>query len=110
MAKITSSMKMVAAAKMKGTEMRLNAGKVFATRVSNAAFPQGKQYTLDELEEDITIQLNKESQTNSFLTICSDRGLCGGVNTQVAKATKLSVEQLAEEGKSSEINIFGEKS
>jgi len=108
MAKITSSMKMVAAAKMKGTELRLNAGKVFATRVSNAAFPQ-KQYTLDELEEDVTIQLNKESQTNSFLTICSDRGLCGGVNTQVAKATKLSVEQLAEEGKSSEINIFGEK-
>lgn len=50
-----------------------------------------KQYTLDELEEDVTIQLNKESQTNSFLTICSDRGLCGGVNTQVAKATKLSL-------------------
>ena len=46
----TSSMKMVAAAKMKGTESRLAAGRVFGSRVSAAAFPQTVDYTEDELE------------------------------------------------------------
>ena len=40
--KITASMKMVAAAKMKGTENRLFAGRPFGMRTSLAAFPQKK--------------------------------------------------------------------
>jgi F-type H+-transporting ATPase subunit gamma len=109
MKKITSSMKMVAAAKMKGTETRLKAGKVFATRVGNAAFPQ-PSYTLEEIEDDVTVGLITESQDNALLVISSDRGLCGGVNTQVSKATKLAVERFEQEGKSATINIFGDKS
>jgi F-type H+-transporting ATPase subunit gamma len=109
MEKITSSMKMVAAAKMKGTETRLAAGKLFAQRTTFAAFPQ-QTYTDDELEEDITIGLNMESEDNSFLVISSDRGLCGGVNTQVSKLARLSMDKLLAEGKQGSINIFGEKS
>ena len=108
MEKITSSMKMVAAAKMKGTETRLKGGKAFGARVTFAAFPQ-ETWTDDQLEDDVTIGLNTESDHNSFLTICSDRGLCGGVNTQVSKATRLSMDKLLAEGKDGTINIFGEK-
>lgn len=108
MEKITSSMKMVAAAKMKGTATRLDLGKLFAQRVCFAAFPQ-VTYTDDELEEDVTVGLNMESDQNSFITISSDRGLCGGVNTQVSKATRLSIDKLSAEGKQGTINIFGEK-
>ena len=41
--KITASMKMVAAAKMKGTENRLFAGRPFGMRTCLAAFPQKRQ-------------------------------------------------------------------
>lgn len=109
MKKITSSMKMVAAAKMKGTEARLTAGKVFAARAGSAAFPQ-PEYTLEEIEEDVTVGLVTESDDNAFLVISSDRGLCGGVNSQVTKATIAAKESLDELGKNSTINIFGEKS
>ena len=46
MEKITSSMKMVAAAKMAGVEKRLIAGRPFGLRTCAAAFPQA------EVEED----------------------------------------------------------
>ena len=108
MQKITSSMKMVAAAKMKGTETRKKAGAVFGDRISKAAFPQ-PFFTPEELEDDATLPLIMESEQNTFLTICSDRGLCGGVNTQAAKTTRLAIEKLEAEGKSVEINVFGEK-
>ena len=87
MEKITSSMKMVAAAKMKGTEMRLNAGKAFGGRVVAAAFPQ-PDVDEETLEEDVAAQLVTDSDTNAFLIISSDRGLCGGVNSAVVKCTK----------------------
>lgn len=111
MEKITSSMKMVAAAKMKGTESRLAAGRVFGSRVSAAAFPQTVDYTVDELEEDASVQMVTDSEKNSFIVLSSDKGLCGGVNTQVSKLTRLAMEKLAAEGKASDatINVVGDK-
>ncbi len=110
MEKITSSMKMVAAAKMKGTELRLEAGKPFGQRIVAAAFPQP---TVDEetLDEDAAAQMVTDSDTNAFVVISSDRGLCGGVNSAVVKCTKAAMEKLAAEGKAdaAAINIVGDK-
>lgn len=104
-------MKMVAAAKMKGTESRLMAGRVFGSRVCGAAFPQKADYTEEELDEDPSVQLVTESDKNTFLVISSDKGLCGGVNSQVSKLTRLSMERLEAEGKAGDavISVVGDK-
>lgn len=110
MEKITSSMKMVAAAKMKGTELRLAAGRVFGSRIVAAAFPQ-PEVGEEALEDDIAAQLVTDSDTNAFVVISSDRGLCGGVNSSVVKCTKAAMEKLDAEGKAAAatINVVGDK-
>jgi F-type H+-transporting ATPase subunit gamma len=73
MQKITKAMKMVSAAKMRGDQNRLDIGVPFA------------QPVLDLFE-----RLPREAKPGpmSILAMTSDKGLCGGVNSQVNKATR----------------------
>ena len=105
--KITASMKMVAAAKMKGTENRLFAGRPFGMRTSLAAFPQ-KEAEEDEFDPSYALDLESYDKHHTLL-ITSDRGLCGGVNSAVCKAGKMSVSKFADAGKSCDISIIGDK-
>jgi len=70
MQKITKAMKMVSAAKMRGDQNRLDVGTPFA------------QPVLDLFE-----RLPREPRPGSMtiLAMTSDKGLCGGVNSQVNK-------------------------
>ena len=105
--KITASMKMVAAAKMKGTENRLFAGRPFGMRTSLAAFPQ-KEAEEDEFDPSYALDLESYDKHHTLL-ITSDRGLCGGVNSAVCKAGKMSVTKFTDAGKSCDISIVGDK-
>ena len=79
--------------------------------MSAAAFPQTVDYTEEELEEDPSVQMVTDSEKNSFIVVSSDKGLCGGVNSQVSKLTRLAMEKLAAEGKAADatINVVGDK-
>jgi len=68
--KITKAMKMVAASKLKNDQRRLEAGMPFAT----AAKGMLSRLPVTEVKEPLTI-----------VGFSSDRGLCGGVNSNVAK-------------------------
>lgn len=82
MQKITKAMKMVAAAKLKGDTNRLDKGLPFCTPVQN-----------------LMERLPREDKAGSMLVVglTSDKGLCGGVNTQVAKGCRETIN--AEEAK-----------
>jgi len=105
MEKITSSMKMVAAAKMAGVEKRLIAGRPFGIRTSAAAFPQ-KEVEEDEFDPSYAFDV-EGGNVHHTLLITSDRGLCGGVNSVISKAGRLADAKL--DGKEHIVSIVGDK-
>mmetsp|Transcript_19135 Transcript_19135/g.41245 ORF Transcript_19135/g.41245 Transcript_19135/m.41245 type:complete len:302 (+) Transcript_19135:103-1008(+) len=90
MRKITKSMKMVAAAKLKHDERRMQMAQPFVAPVQ-------------ELFE----RLPREDKAGpiTFFGMCSDKGLCGGVNTQVAKLCRIGI--VEEEGKGNVAKYMG---
>jgi len=80
--KITKAMKMVSAAKMKQDQRRLENGIPFSKPILN-----------------LFEQLPREEKAGPvvYLGVTSDKGLCGGVNSAVNKATRVSI--LEEEAK-----------
>lgn len=86
--KITSAMEMVAASKMKKAQDRMNASRPYATSMRSVIghIAHGNlEYKHPYLEE-------REVKRVGYIVISTDRGLCGGLNTnefkEVAKAVK----------------------
>lgn len=103
--KITASMKMVAASKMRGAENRLFGGRPFGSALTKF-FPQPEK----EFDEGNNIyHLSTEEEENHICLVTSDRGLCGGVNTFVCKTGKFGINELEAAGKSVEVSILGDK-
>jgi len=105
MAKITKSMKLVSAAKLKGDQKRLDGGRMFAKFVSSINEPD---VFLEEQGE--TFDVSGVGARNLIVPITSDRGLCGGVNNQVAKVALNMVADIKATGNNeTKVLIIGEK-
>lgn len=98
--KITSSMKMVSAAKLKGDENRLARANAFNswTLAFSAGPEQVEDATYDELP-----------QKTLLVPFTSDKGLCGGVNSFITRATRNMVKQLDKQGKECDVVVIGDK-
>lgn len=82
--KITAAMKMVAASKLKGAEQRVKDARPFTAALSDLFG------SLEKSEENPDgVEFNPKSVC--VLPITSDKGLCGGVNTQILKKIRLEV-------------------
>lgn len=99
-AKITKAMEMVAASKMRKAQDRMRASRPYANKIGNVlahlaqAHSEYKHAYLSEREEIRRV---------GYIIISTDRGLCGGLNTNMFKAT---VAQMAEwDSKGVEIDI-----
>jgi len=98
--KITSSMKMVSAAKLKGDESRLAAAIPFNKWTSEI-------YSEPKLMEDATFdELPKKSLIVPFT---SEKGLCGGINSFISRGVRDMIKKLDEDGKEADVVIIGEK-
>jgi len=98
--KITSSMKMVSAAKLKGDESRLAAAASFNSwSASLAGEPK--------MIEDATFE--ELPQKTLIVPITSEKGLCGGVNSFITRATKNCLKSLIDQGKEADIVVVGDK-
>jgi F-type H+-transporting ATPase subunit gamma len=98
--KITKSMKMVSAAKLRGDQQRLSAAKPFAAWTSQVT---GAQQPLEEYEP------TDWPQKNLVVIMSSDKGLCGGVNTILARMTRGLLAQTDAAGKEVSLFICGDK-
>merc|ERR1719164_339505 len=87
-------MKMVAAAKLRVDQRNLEVGLPWAQPVQNLMQRLPKE---------------EKSGTVTYLTVTSDKGLCGGVNTQVSKATRLGMAEDEAKGNSCKAMIVGGK-
>jgi F-type H+-transporting ATPase subunit gamma len=93
-------MKMVSAAKLKGDENRLAAARPFNEWTSQlCAEPRELEFaTFEELP-----------QKTLIVPFTSDKGLCGGVNSFITRGTKVIIKKLADQGKTADIVIVGDK-
>lgn len=99
-AKITKSMKMVSAAKLRGDQQRLQSASPFQ---NFAKILTGEPKNLEDI--DITPFPKK----NLIVVMTTDKGLCGGVNSILTRMTKQMLNKLENAGKEYEIMVLGEK-
>jgi F-type H+-transporting ATPase subunit gamma len=103
--KITSAMKMVAAAKLKRAQDNAEKSRPYANKM--------KEIVLSLISKSNTNNL-KFSKTNNkktvLLIVCSaDRGLCGGFNGSIIKYTKNLANTLKNDGKNFKFFFVGKK-
>jgi len=99
-AKITKSMKMVSAAKLRGDQQRLAAADPFSAWASAIT---GKERDLENLDP------SSFPQKNLIIAMTSDKGLCGGVNSILCRMTRQMLAKLDAQGKSYQLLVLGEK-
>lgn len=98
--KITKSMKMVSAAKLRGDQTRLKAATPFASWASQI---NGAPRDLEDLD------VSDFPQKNLFVLCTTDKGLCGGVNSILSRMTRQVLNKLTADGKEYQIVVLGDK-
>jgi len=92
--KITKAMKMVAAAKLKHDQRRMENGLPFVKPV---------QALFERLPRE------EKAGPVTFLGVTSDKGLCGGVNSAVAKLSRLGMHEEEAKGNAVKFMCIGQK-
>jgi len=106
--KITSAMKMVAAAKLRKAQISAEAARPFAERMERMAGGLAKSF--DGVEGAPALLAGNGSDQNQLLVVVtSDRGLCGGFNGNVVREAKQRIIQLQSEGKTVRVLCLGRK-
>lgn len=101
--KITASMKMVSAAKLKGDENRLALAIPF-NEWTNALCDKTV-----EIDEPVNISYEELPQKTLIVPLTSDKGLCGGINSFVTRAVRDCIIKLDAQGKECDVMIVGDK-
>jgi len=103
---ITSAMNMVAAAKLRGAQQKMEDFRPYAEKFTQAmsnlsANMESGQFPLMEV---------RDIQTVEIVIVSSDRGLCGSFNSNIFKATEKLIGQYEAEGKKVSLVCVGKKS
>ena len=106
--KITSAMKMVSAAKLRKAQMSAEAARPYAERMDRMAGSLARSFEGVEGAPAL-LAGNGSSQTHLIVTVTSDRGLCGGFNSNVAREAKRQIRALKGEGKTVKVLCLGRK-
>lgn len=104
--RITSAMKMVAAAKLKRAEEEANAARPYAELMQNmmsalAASTNDGRFPL--------LSGNGKDDTHLLVVMTSDRGLCGGFNSTLLRDIRRRSEDLRKQGKTVKLLVVGRK-
>ena len=105
--KITSAMKMVAAAKLRRAQEAAEAGRPYASRMR--AVIASLAVNADKSSAPELLVGRKAVKTHLLVIISADKGLCGGFNGSVARLAKHEMDRLESEGKSVQIYFVGRK-
>lgn len=105
--KITNTMEMISASKMKKMQNRLNISRPFVQKIEQVI----NNLILSDIGiENEELMKQRENVSKCFiLMISGNRGLCGGYNTNVIKNTLNFQETLSDEGKDSLLHVIGKK-
>lgn len=104
--KITKAMQMVASAKMRKAQDRMQASRPYCDKIRNVTanlVQSNQEYSHPFL---VTHQTAKKV---GFIVITTDKGLCGGMNTNALRLVTNKMHELEKEGIGSEIVAIGSK-
>ena len=106
--KITSAMKLVAASKLRRAQEAAEAARPFSERMERMV---GSIAEIMGEREDAPAMLRGtgRDETHLFVVATADRGLCGGFNSSITRATRARLKELAEEGKTTKLIFVGRK-
>ena len=113
--KITTAMKLVAAAKLKKAVSALERNAFYATLVKNAAarvlLEYQKEEELRKVKHVLPALLRETAEPKNYLLVVfsSERGLCGAYNQNVARAAVRRLKELNKNGKNVKIVCYGKK-
>jgi len=106
--KITAAMKMVAASKLKRAQDQAEAARPYAERMERMLGSLAASIG-DAAGAPKLLTGTGEDNTHLLVVVTSDRGLCGGFNSQVARGARARATQLRAEGKEVKILCVGRK-
>ncbi|CAM2147025.1 MULTISPECIES: F0F1 ATP synthase subunit gamma [Paraburkholderia] len=104
--KITKAMEMVAASKMRRAQERMRAARPYADKVRDIAAHMSRanpEYRHPFMTE------NNDAKVAGVILVTTDKGLCGGMNTNVLRATLQKFKDLEASGTSVEATAIGSK-
>ncbi|MEE2695346.1 MAG: F0F1 ATP synthase subunit gamma [Pseudomonadota bacterium] len=105
--KITSAMKMVAAAKLKRAQENAEKTRPYAKKMSDIVFSLIGNTSKKNLKFGMK---KKNKQKNVLIIVCSaDRGLCGGFNSSIIKYTKNLSTEIKKDGSKASFIFIGKK-
>jgi F-type H+-transporting ATPase subunit gamma len=103
--KITKAMEMVAASKMRKAQDRMRAARPYAEKVRQITGNLSKanpEYTHPFME-------TNDAKTAGFVVVTTDKGLCGGMNTNVLRALTNQLKDFQGRGVGAEAVAIGNK-
>lgn len=103
--KITRAMEMVAASKMRKAQDRMRASRPYSEKIRNVISHLAHAHP----EYQHSFLLDREPTRVSYIVISTDRGLCGGLNTNLFKAIVYSMKQWREKGIEIDLCTIGSK-
>ena len=106
--KITKAMKMVAAAKLRRAQANAEAGRPYATRLSQVVSSLARRVTVGPQSPKL-IAGSGSDQRHLIVVATGDRGLAGAFNTNIVRAARRKAEELEAAGKTVLFYIVGRK-
>ncbi|GIK99402.1 MAG: ATP synthase gamma chain [Alphaproteobacteria bacterium] len=106
--KITSAMKMVAAAKLRRAQEQAEAARPFAERMERVVGSLAASMAGQEGAPAMLAGTGRD-QTHLLVVITSDRGLCGAFNSSIVRAARRTIRDLQAEGRTVKLLCVGRK-
>jgi F-type H+-transporting ATPase subunit gamma len=104
--KITKAMEMVAASKMRKAQERMRAARPYAEKIRSLA--ANLSQATPEYKHPFMVA-NDAKKPAGFVVVTTDKGLCGGLNTNVLRAVTVKLRELEGQGVKSEAVAIGNK-
>ncbi len=105
--KITKAMEMVAASKMRKAQDRMRAARPYSDKIRNIA--ANLATANPEYTHPFLVSAKDKAKNVGFIVVTTDKGLCGGLNTNVLRQVTSKMRQLETEGNKIEAVAIGNK-
>ena len=105
--KITEAMRLVAAAKVRRAQEQVLAGRPFADALAQMLFLLRSYIRFEE--SGLELLQEREIKTVGLIVVSSDRGLCGGYNTNVIRRTEERAQEIKASGLDYQYILIGKK-
>lgn len=103
--KITKAMEMVAASKMRKAQERMRAARPYGEKIRRVA--AHLSHALTEYKHPFLV--NREVKTVGLVLVTSDKGLCGGLNSNILRLAVSKMKEFEAQGKKFQVTCIGNK-